>query len=48
MEFNIREMKMEDIQQVQQVAKISWNITYKGIIPLEIQESFLRAAYNYE
>ncbi|SFC86441.1 Ribosomal protein S18 acetylase RimI [Bacillus sp. OV322] len=39
---------MEDISQVQHVAKTSWNSTYQGIIPLEIQESFLKTAYNDE
>ena len=48
MEYTIREMQMADIQQVQQVAKTSWNYTYEGIIPLEIQESFLKSAYNDE
>ncbi|WP_160718751.1 hypothetical protein [Bacillus sp. USDA818B3_A] len=46
MEFIIREMKLEDIYQVQQVAKESWKSTYQGIIPLGIQERFLKAAYN--
>ncbi|NBI30174.1 GNAT family N-acetyltransferase [Chengkuizengella marina] len=45
---SIRKMKKEDIHQVQQVAKISWNYTYEGVIPLEIQESFLKSAYNDE
>ena len=48
MEFIIREMKLEDIYQVQQVAKKSWKSTYQGIIPLVIQERFLKAAYNDE
>lgn len=48
MKFNIREMHSGDIQEVQQVAKRSWNSTYEGIIPLEIQESFLKSAYNDE
>ncbi|OIK11712.1 GNAT family N-acetyltransferase [Bacillus sp. MUM 13] len=39
-------MQTEDISQVQHVAKTSWNSTYRGIIPLEIQESFLKTAYN--
>jgi ribosomal protein S18 acetylase RimI-like enzyme len=46
MEFAIRKMQKNDIQQVQQVAKKSWNTTYKGIIPLAIQENFLSSAYN--
>ena len=44
----IRTMHLEDIPQVQNVAKKSWNATYKGIIPLEIQGKFLKAAYNDE
>lgn len=48
MAATIRTMHYEDIQQVQEVAKKSWNATYEGIIPLEIQEKFLNAAYNDE
>lgn len=48
MEYIVRPMKKEDIQQVQQVARASWNDTYKGIIPLKIQENFLNYAYNTE
>ncbi|MED4227542.1 GNAT family N-acetyltransferase [Neobacillus cucumis] len=48
MEFNIREINSGDIKQVQQVAKRSWYHTYEGIIPLQIQESFLKSAYNDE
>ena len=48
MEFTIRNMARDDLQQVQKVAKTSWNVTYDGIIPLEIQESFLQSAYNHE
>jgi GNAT superfamily N-acetyltransferase len=48
MKYMIRKMQMADIHQVQQVTKTSWNDTYEGIIPFEIQESFLRAAYNDE
>lgn len=46
MGFVIRKMKEKDIKQVQLVAKTSWNYTYDGIIPLEIQENFLKSAYN--
>lgn len=42
----IRAMHVEDIPQVQDVAKKSWNATYEGIIPFEIQEKFLKVAYN--
>ncbi|MFC4560123.1 GNAT family N-acetyltransferase [Virgibacillus kekensis] len=42
----VRKMKEEDIPQVQQVAKKSWNATYDGIIPDEVQENFLKSAYS--
>ena len=48
MKFHIRAMHSGDIQEVQQVAKRSWNDTYNGVIPLEIQERFLKSAYNDE
>ncbi|RHW43268.1 GNAT family N-acetyltransferase [Neobacillus notoginsengisoli] len=48
MKFIIRKMKPEDTKQVQQVAKTSWNATYEGIIPQNIQERFLKSAYNDE
>ncbi|MGF7050244.1 ribosomal protein S18 acetylase RimI-like enzyme [Paenibacillus sp. DS2015] len=48
MKVTIRKMIMEDIPQVQQVATISWNHTYDGIIPIEIQNKFLKSAYNDE
>ena len=44
----IRKMRHEDTEQVQDVAKTSWNATYEGIIPLGIQEKFLKSAYNDE
>jgi len=48
MEYTIRKMEKKDINQVQEVARTSWNTTYEGIIPLEIQESFLTSAYSDE
>ncbi|MBD8036703.1 GNAT family N-acetyltransferase [Solibacillus sp. A46] len=48
MDFTIRKMQSEDIKQVQDVAKTSWNATYEGIIPLEVQEKFLKTAYSNE
>lgn len=48
MDYNIRLMKKKDIPQVQRVAKVSWNSTYEGIIPLEIQSNFLKRAYSYK
>lgn len=41
-------MKTEDTKQVQDVAKTTWNATYEGIIPLEVQENFLKSAYSDE
>jgi len=46
MPYTIRKMHLEDIPQIQNVAKVSWNATYEGIIPSAIQESFLKSAYN--
>lgn len=46
MEFTIRNMEVDDIPQVQHVAKTSWHRTYEGIIPFDIQESFLNFAYS--
>ena len=48
MKFTIRKMQKEDISHVQNIAKTSWNDTYEGIIPVEIQEGFLEMAYNVE
>jgi ribosomal protein S18 acetylase RimI-like enzyme len=48
MEYTIRKMEKKDINQVQEVARTSWNTTYEGIIPLEIQASFLTSAYSDE
>lgn len=44
--YIIRNMRDEDIKQVQDVAKTAWHATYQDIIPLEIQEKFLETAYN--
>jgi ribosomal protein S18 acetylase RimI-like enzyme len=41
-------MKKKDISLVQKVARTSWYTTYEGIIPREVQESFLNIAYNDE
>ncbi|MBS4195957.1 GNAT family N-acetyltransferase [Lederbergia citri] len=48
MEYIIRKMNEEDIKEVQKVAGTSWNHTYKDIIPIEVQEKFLRSAYSDE
>lgn len=39
-------MKKEDISQVQHVAKVSWNDTYEGIIPEDVQNKFLESSYS--
>lgn len=44
----IRKMSKKDINDVQNVAKKSWNATYQGIIPEEVQNSFLKVAYSDE
>ena len=46
MAYVIRNLPQADLNQVQDVAKTSWNATYEGIIPSEVQESFLKSAYN--
>ncbi|MBW8348494.1 GNAT family N-acetyltransferase [Bacillus sp. IITD106] len=48
MDYIIRKMTEEDIKEVQKVARTSWNHTYKDIIPMEVQEKFLRSAYSDE
>lgn len=40
MSIIIREMLKEDTEKLQNIAKQSWNVTYEGIIPYEIQEGF--------
>jgi len=44
----IRRMNKKDIEQIQLVAKSSWHSTYKGIIPTDIQESFVKTAYSHD
>lgn len=39
-------MQKNDIISVQEIAKKSWHQTYKGIIPIEIQDRFLQVAYS--
>jgi len=39
-------MKLDDIAAVQQIAKISWNDTYEGIIPIDVQNLFIEKAYS--
>lgn len=42
----IRTGTSADILSVQEIAKVSWNDTYAGIIPATIQESFLDKSYS--
>jgi ribosomal protein S18 acetylase RimI-like enzyme len=44
----IRPIELLDIQTVQNVARLSWNDTYKEIYPTEYIESFLSRAYSVE
>ncbi|MGE7910352.1 N-acetyltransferase family protein [Lysinibacillus xylanilyticus] len=39
-------MEKNDIIFVQEIAKKSWHQTYEGIIPNEIQDRFIEAAYS--
>ncbi|MCP1158746.1 GNAT family N-acetyltransferase [Bacillus infantis] len=48
MTLTIRKMEPNDTEQVQNVAKASWHSTYEGIIPREVQDQFLAAAYSSE
>ena len=48
MTVTIRNMNYTDISGVQKIAKVSWNTTYEGIIPLAVQQKFLETAYNDE
>lgn len=48
MDLIIRKMLEADIPDVQYVAKKSWNATYQGIIPEDVQNSFLKVAYSDE
>lgn len=41
-------MHYEDTKQVQSIAKTTWNATYEGIIPLEVQINFLKLNYSDE
>ncbi|WP_459501122.1 N-acetyltransferase family protein [Bacillus sp. C1] len=48
MTYVVREMDARDIAAVQKVAKMAWHDTYKGIIPEEVQATFLQQAYSDE
>lgn len=42
----IRSMTHDDIRVVQRIAKLSWQHTYDGIIPADVQDQFLNMAYS--
>jgi ribosomal protein S18 acetylase RimI-like enzyme len=48
MNIIIRKMHYEDTKPVQSIAKTTWNATYEGIIPLEVQNNFLKSNYSDE
>jgi ribosomal protein S18 acetylase RimI-like enzyme len=39
-------MTTEDISYIQQIAHITWNDTYAGIIPENIQKAFINSTYS--
>ncbi|WP_243521801.1 GNAT family N-acetyltransferase [Bacillus pseudomycoides] len=48
MTYVVRKMNARDIAAVQEVAKVAWYDTYKGIIPEEVQATFLKQTYSDE
>lgn len=44
----IRKAEVEDLGEIQTIAKTSWNHTYSGLIPEEVQSRFLAEAYSDE
>lgn len=48
MDITIRKMQYEDTKLVQSIAKTTWNATYEGIIPLDVQNNFLKSNYSDE
>ncbi|MBG9817698.1 GNAT family N-acetyltransferase [Bacillus safensis] len=44
----IRQANQKDIKRIREVAEITWNYTYKELIPEEIQDRFLKKAYSDE
>lgn len=44
----VRKAEVKDLGFIQQIAKESWNDAYRGLIPEDIQERFLREAYADE
>lgn len=48
MSLTIRKATIDDKEKVKNIAKITWNSTYEGIIPLEVQNKFLQENYSNE
>lgn len=44
--ISIRKMEEKDITAIQDIAVKTWHATYNGIIPIEVQNNFLKMAYN--
>lgn len=42
----VRKARLKEINQIQGIAKMSWNATYDGIIPRPVQDNFLKNAYS--
>jgi hypothetical protein len=42
----VREMSVGDLRAVQEVARITWAETYRGIIPEDERKSFVERAYS--
>lgn len=47
-EVVIRRAHLKDIPEIQNVAKVTWNHTYDGLIPRLIQDKFISSAYSDE
>ncbi|WP_088006445.1 GNAT family N-acetyltransferase [Indiicoccus explosivorum] len=48
MTVTIRKAEQEDIPGIQRTAKISWQNTYRALIPSHVQEQFIENAYSDE
>lgn len=46
--MEISSMTISEIQQVQEIATIAWHTTYEGLIALDVQNNYLKLAYNEE
>ena len=46
--MQVRDMGVRDLRAVQEVARITWAQTYRGIIPEDERMSFVERAYSEE